>query len=270
MAGWLEGKVALVTGGGSGIGRAVAERFVQKGAGVCVLDRSAEGLATMAAEKNQSMALVQGDVRSSEDNQKAVDAAVSKFGQLDVFVGNAAIFDCFLRLMDLPSMVIDTTFDEIFGVNVKGYLLGAKAALSELVKRHGSMIFTLSNAGLYAGGGGPLYTSSKHAALGMIRQLAYELAPHVRVNGVAPGGTMTALSPALSLRQWCADRSESEKEDRIRQSTPLHIVMYPRDHAAAYVLLASDQARAMTGVVIPSDGGLGARGLWHTPPLRNP
>ena len=85
----------------------------------------------------------------------------------------------------------------MFGVNVKGYLLGAKAAYRELAKTRGSIIFTVSNAGFYPCGGGPLYTASKHAVVGLIRQLAYELAPSVRVNAVAPGLVRTAFSQVL-------------------------------------------------------------------------
>ena len=99
----------------------------------------------------------------------------------------------------LPPDAIDAAFDEVFHLNVKGYLLGAKAATDELRKTKGSVIFTVSNAGFWPGGGGPLYVASKHAVMGLVKQLAYELAPDIRVNGVAPGGMSTDLRGPRAL-----------------------------------------------------------------------
>src|SRR3712207_2618863 len=98
---WLDGKVAVVTGGGSGIGRAVAARFVQEGARVCIVGRSSDRLAQVAAEHGDQVLACPGDVSSFDDNQRAVDLAVERFGRLDVFVANAGLFDCFARLLDL-------------------------------------------------------------------------------------------------------------------------------------------------------------------------
>ncbi|MRE27212.1 SDR family NAD(P)-dependent oxidoreductase, partial [Klebsiella quasipneumoniae] len=103
-------------------------------------------------------------------------------------IGNAGIWDHNASLVNTPAETLETGFHELFNVNVLGYLLGAKACAPALIASEGSMIFTLSNAAWYPGGGGPLYTASKHAATGLIRQLAYELAPKVRVNGVGPCG----------------------------------------------------------------------------------
>jgi len=252
-----------VTGGGSGIGRAIVERFVLEGARVCACDISAERLQAGFGDTGGEVVCVQADVTSAADNRRAVATAVERFGRLDVFVGNAGIFDGYPRFRDLPPETLESAFHEVFSVNVKGCLLGALAALPELVKTGGNMVFTVSTAGFYPDGGGVLYTASKHALVGLIRQLAFELAPAVRVNGVAPGGTLTALAVAPSLRSvagWGA-RTPEEKARRVRERTPLRMVMAPADHAAAYVLLASDQARSMTGIVIESDGGVGIRGM---------
>lgn len=261
-SGRLDGKVAIVTGGASGIGKAIVDGFLREGARVCVCDISAGRNRTNSRNLSRDILHVHADVRSAADNRRAVEAAVDAFGGLDVFVGNAGIFDGYPRFSELPSGVLESGFHEIFDVNVKGSLQGALAALPELVKRHGNMVFTVSTAGFYPDGGGVLYTASKHALVGLIRQLAFELAPTVRVNGVAPGGTLTALGVAPSLQALTAQRSggREEKAKRVRARTPLRIAMVPEDHVAAYILLASDQARSMTGIVIESDGGIGIRG----------
>src|SRR5256714_5567181 len=192
--GWLEGQAAIVTGGASGLGRAVVDRFVQEGARVVVLDRSAEHLEKLRADHDRrTVVTVKGDVTSPAANDKAVAAAVKAFGQLDVFVGNAGIGDYAIPMAHLPLNMLPEVFDEVFGVNVKGYILGTKAALPELVKSRGCVIYTLSNAAFDPAGGGVFYTASKHAVRGLVTQLAYELAPKVRVNGVAPGGCGTDL-----------------------------------------------------------------------------
>src|SRR5262249_52941534 len=161
-------------------------------------------------------------------------------GRLDVFVGNAGVFDRAIPLADIPEDKLATACDELFDVNVKGCLLGAKAALPELLKTGGSMIFTASVAGMNSGGGGVIYTASKHAVIGVIRQLATELGPTIRVNGVAPGGTRTDLRGLAVLGQ--DDRShfgDPGVEDRVRANNPLHMMLEPDDLAGAYVFLAS-------------------------------
>lgn len=260
MSGWLEGKVALVTGGAGGIGRTIVERFVTEGARVAAFDLSRERLEELKDQVGDQVVTHAGDVRSFQNNAEAVKECVQAFGRLDVFVGNAAVFDCFLSLEKLPEKIIDEAFREIFDTNVKGYLLGAKAALPELRKASGTLLFSVSNSGFYTNGAGPMYTASKHAVVGLIKQLAFELAPVVRVNGVAPGGTLTAIGAAPSLRSICPQTDMETKRKRIESRTPLHMAMMPEDHVGAYVLLASEQSRAMTGTIIQSDGGVGVRG----------
>src|SRR5262249_47079058 len=153
-------KVALVTGGASGLGRAIVERFLDEGAKVGILDRARERSAELATRFRDRVHAVVGDVTVPADNNRAVAETIGSFGRLDCFVGNAGIWDFNLALVDLPEDRIGAAFDELFGVNVKGYLLGAKAAYRELAKTRGSIIFTVSNAGFYPCGGGPLYTAS--------------------------------------------------------------------------------------------------------------
>ncbi|CAJ1511190.1 3-(cis-5,6-dihydroxycyclohexa-1,3-dien-1-yl)propanoate dehydrogenase [[Mycobacterium] burgundiense] len=258
---WLTGRVALITGGTAGIGRAVVERFLAEGACVGVLDRSVADLTSLGLDG--SLVAVTGDVTSYADNARAVRETVDAFGRLDIFVGNAGIFDYFTPLVSFDGEDLSGAFDEIFAVNVKGYLLGARAAVSELLKSDApSIIFTVSNSGFYASSGGPLYTASKHAVVGVVRELAYELAPKIRVNGVAPGGTITGLRGIGDLGQGGTVLSSVPDIAEMMSTNPLQFAQQPADHAGLYVLLASaDNSRAVTGVVINSDGGLGVRGL---------
>jgi len=259
--GWLDGQVALVTGGGSGIGRGIVARFVAEGARVAVMDRVAARGEQLHREFGAAVIGVAGDVSRLDDNQRAVAETVGAFGQLDIFIGNAGIFDGFVPLAEIAEDKLAEAIDELFAVNVKGCLLGAKAALSELTKTSGCMVFTASVAGFNSGGGGALYTASKHAVVGLIRQLAAELGPRVRVNGVAPGGSRTDLRGLATLLQ---DReshfADPSWEERLRAGNPLQVAIEPDDLAAAYVFLASRaNARAVTGTILMVDAGSSLR-----------
>jgi 2,3-dihydroxy-2,3-dihydrophenylpropionate dehydrogenase len=259
--GWLDGQVALVTGGGSGIGRGIVARFIEEGARVGVLERIPSRAKQLEADFGQAVVAMVGDVTHLEDNTRAVTATVSAFGRLDIFVGNAGVFDRSLPLADFPEDKLAAACDELFGVNVKGCILGAKAALPELLKTAGCMTFTASVAGLNSGGGGTLYTASKHAVVGLIRQLAIELGPHIRVKGVAPGGTRTDLRGLSVLAQ--DERSHFADpgwEERVRANTPLQMALEPDDLAGAYVFLASrTNAKAITGTIVTVDAGVTLR-----------
>lgn len=260
--GWLEGNVAIVTGGGSGLGRAIVERFVKEGARVGVLEKSAEKLEKLAADLGDNIVTVEGDVRSYEDNARVVTETVDRFGRLDTFVGNAAIWDFSTKLVDLPEDKLDSLFGEMFDTNVKGYLNGAKAAVRELAVTGGSIIFTISNAGFYPGGGGPLYTASKHAIVGLLKELAFELGPKIRVNGVAPGGMLTDLRGPGSLGLGEMTIASVPLADLVEQCTVLQELPEAAEHAGYYVLLASkENSRTATGAIINCDGGIGVRGL---------
>jgi NAD(P)-dependent dehydrogenase (short-subunit alcohol dehydrogenase family) len=255
--GWLDGQVALVTGGGSGIGRAVVERYVEEGARVAVMDRVPGRGEELRAQFGNKVTAISGDVSRLDDNKRAVAETVAVFGRLDIFVGNAGLLDGFLRLADLAEASIAAACDELFAVNVKGCILGAKAALHELDKSKGCMIFTASGAGFTSAGGGVIYTASKHAVVGIIRQLAVELGPNIRVNGVAPGGTMTDLRSVAALQ--LEDRSQFDlpgARERIAAGNPLQLALEPEDLAGTYVFLASRaNARGITGSIVGVDAG---------------
>jgi 2,3-dihydroxy-2,3-dihydrophenylpropionate dehydrogenase len=255
--GWLDGQVALVTGGGSGIGRAVVARFIEEGARVGVMERIATRADQLRSEFGDAVIGIAGDVARLADNKRAVAETVRAFGRLDIFVGNAGVFDTYVKLAEFDEDKLGQAYDELFGVNVKGVIFGAKAALPELIKATGCMVFTASVAGFNSGGGGFLYTASKHAVVGLIRQLAVELGPDIRVNGVAPGGTMTDLRGLQSLGN--DDRSQfaaPDMSERLQAGNPLHIALVPDDLAWAYVFLASrGSGRGVTGSIVTVDAG---------------
>jgi NAD(P)-dependent dehydrogenase (short-subunit alcohol dehydrogenase family) len=248
----LSNEVALITGGASGLGLAVARRFVTEGARVAVFDRSAERLADVDREFGGAVVTIRGDVRELADNEAAVRRCVEALGGLSIFVGNAGIYDHRVSLADMPAETIDRAFDELYGINVKGYILGSKAALPELVRARGSIVFTCSVSGLFAGYGGFLYVTAKHAVAALARHLAVELAPDVRVNAVAPGYVPTNLSGLETLAQG-ASKSGGARDP---QAFLLERIPTAEDYTGLYVMLASrESAATMTGAVILADGG---------------
>jgi NAD(P)-dependent dehydrogenase (short-subunit alcohol dehydrogenase family) len=254
--GSFDGQVALVTGGGSGIGRAVVARFVAEGAKVGVMERVAARNEALRAEFGAAVVGISGDVARLDDNKRAVAETVGAFGRLDVLIGNAGVFDGNARLDELPEDRLEAAFDEQFAVNVKALVFGVKAALPELAKNGGAIVFTASVAGFNSGGGGALYTASKHAVVGLVRQLAVELGPTVRVNGVAPGGTMTDLRGLGALgREGHSHFADPGTEERLRNN-PLRMALHPDDLAGTYLFLASRQnAGGITGTVVRVDAG---------------
>lgn len=252
-----QGKTALVTGGGSGIGYAVAKEFIEAGCTVCVLDISEELVNRLNDEFDERLRAVRGDVTSIADNERAVQMCVDEFGGLDVFVGNAGIFDNFRSLGEIDTSDLPTAFDELFHIDVMGYMLGVRAALPELIENDGNVVFTASFSSMYPAGGGILYTAAKHAVAGIIKQLAHELAPEVRVNGVAPGYVPTQLAGLDSLGQ----SSEHASSEDMRDIHPLGTVPEPETYAGYYLFLASEASRATTGEIITADCGISIRGI---------
>ena len=260
MTPWLDGKRALVAGAGSGIGRAVLDAFLAEGAQVAALELDPAKTARLAADRPGCVA-IQGDATSPADARAAVEAAAGSFGGLDVLVNCVGIFDFYRGLADLADDELDAAFDEMFGVNVKSQLVTVRAALPELRRAGGSVVLTVSTSGFYPGRGGVLYVASKFAVRGCVIALAHELAPEVRVNGVAPGGTLgTELTGPASL--GLAGRLLGDTHGRAAElsgRTPLHVALTGADHAGSYVYLASDRARGVTGTIVQSDGGIGVR-----------
>ncbi len=265
--GWLDGDVALITGAGSGLGRALVARFVAEGADVVAVDIAPDRIAAVEAEHGDAVLGVVADVRRADDHPRTVDAALERHGRLDTYIGNAGLFDYGASVLDTPIEQLADGFDELFAINVKGYLLGVKAASSALIESKGSVILTASLSSWHAGIGGVVYTASKHAVVGLVRQLAYELAPHVRVNGVAPGFMNTDIRGPAALGQ--SDRTPSSVPglaDIARSASALGIMPEPADYTGHYVQLASRRNSATTtGTIIETDGGIAVRGFGLRP-----
>ncbi len=265
MSGWLDGRRALVVGGGSGIGRAVVDAFAEEGARVAVLERDPDKCTAITAEL-PDVPVTGGDATTRAANDEAVAATIQAFGGLDVLVNCVGVFDFYQGLGDLDPDLIDDTFDEMFRTNVKSHLHSVRAALPALRRSTGRdspgvALLTESTSAYYAGRGGVLYVSSKFAVRGLVTALAHELAPDVRVNGVAPGGTMhTDLAGITSLGLDTRRLDDTPgRAAELAARVPLQVALTGRDHAWSYVFLASERSRGITGDVVHSDGGFGVK-----------
>lgn len=254
--GRLDGKVAVFTGAGAGIGRAVVGRYVAEGARVVAVDISPR-VHELPGQLGDRVIPVQADVSTWDGNVAAAAAARDAWGRIDVFVGNAGITDGMVPFESIPGEELTKAFTELFAVNVLALTLGVRAALDDLIAAGGTAILTGSFASSNAAGGGVLYTASKHAVLGLIRQLAYELAPDVRVNGVAPGVAPTRLRGLSALGQGTTD----SVLDGTREALPLQEVPDLDAYSGVFTLLASDESAAMTGTLVTADSGLAIRGI---------
>ena len=145
----LHNESIFITGGGSGLGLALVERFIEEGAQVATLELSAAKVASLRQRFGEHILAVEGNVTCYADYQRAVDQILTRSGKLDCFIGNAGIWDHNASLVNTPAETLETGFHELFNVNVLGYLLGAKACAPALIASEGSMIFTLSNAAWY-------------------------------------------------------------------------------------------------------------------------
>jgi NAD(P)-dependent dehydrogenase (short-subunit alcohol dehydrogenase family) len=257
--GSLDGQAALVVGAGGGIGRAVVDRYLKEGASVLAIDRDAGRLEALAAEHGCEVHAA--DVSDWSAAQEVVGAAVDRFGGLDVLVSCAGIYDQAVRLVDIPGERLADAFDECFRVNVASSLLLVRAAVRPLAERRGRVVLTGSFAGHRSSGGGVLYTGAKHAVVGIVSQLAYELAPKIRVNAVSPGVAATVMSGLRSLDQGARPVVLPGTEDAL----PLGVLPDAADYGAIYALLGSaTDSAAITGSVMVVDSGLLVRGIAST------
>ncbi|MGH9110351.1 MAG: SDR family NAD(P)-dependent oxidoreductase [Acidimicrobiales bacterium] len=248
---------AVVTGGGSGIGRAVVDAYLTEGAAVVVVERSPEQVERLRRGSTHGLSVVAGDATEEGALADAVSQAASagrSFGQLTCCVG---IFDSFARISEMAPDVLRAAGSELWSTNVLSGLLAVNLAWPWLRETAGSVIFTVSESAFHVTGGGVLYGSTKWALRGAIEHLASELAPSVRVNGVAPGGTTGtrfAGTPVLGEPEPADTRPG--RDSRIAAGNVLGVVPTPTDHVGAYLYLADpDASRVVTGVVINTDGG---------------
>lgn len=257
MSGWLDGKRTLIVGAGSGIGRAVVDAFLDEGARVAVLERDADKCAALREDLGDAP-IVMGDATTKAANERAVSAAAEAFGGLDTLVNCVGVFDFYRGLTDIAGDSLEPAFVEMFRTNVLSHLQSVKAAIPLLQSGRGSSIVLAESASsFYPGRGGVLYVSSKFAVRGLVTTLAHELAPQIRVNGVAPGGTLnTDLRGLESLGQSSISLNDSaDRASTLQARTPLNVALSGEDHAWGFVYLASDRARGVTGDTVHPDGG---------------
>jgi 2,3-dihydroxy-2,3-dihydrophenylpropionate dehydrogenase len=260
VSGALAGRRCLVTGGGSGIGRGVVEAYLAAGARVTVLERSAERAAELCRDHGTGLTAVVGDATDPAALREATAAAgAGSDGGLDHLTCCVGVFDYYASLREVDPERLAAAAQEIWRANVLSALLAINIAYPSLRSRHGSVTLTLSESAFHAGGGGVLYGSSKWALRGVVAHLARDLAPDVRVNGVAPGGTSgTRLGGLAALDQQLTADGVPGRDERIRAGNRLQVLAQPSDHAGAYLYLADAAAsRVCTGVVIRTDGGGG-------------
>jgi NAD(P)-dependent dehydrogenase (short-subunit alcohol dehydrogenase family) len=255
MAGRLEGKVAVITGGASGIGRATALAFLAEGARVVIGDMNEASIAetmALARERGTDVALAAraADVSAERDVVGLIDLAVERFAGLDCMFNNAGVGGAFGPI----GQTLVEEWDYTFAVLVRGVFLGVKHASNRMAAqgRGGSIINTASVAGLGGGAGSHAYSAAKAAVANLTRAVSAELAHHrIRVNAIAPGMIKTPLAVAGREAAW--DRLVAEKQPWPEIGRPQHI-------AAAALFLASEDSAFVTGQVITVDGGLTAQG----------
>lgn len=263
MAGRLEGKVAVITGGCSGIGLGAVELFVAEGARVVAADIQDEKGRILEQRFPDKVRYAHCDVLSEGDIQGALNAAVESFGGLDILFNNAGISDRMGPITDITA----EGWDWIFALLVRGPALGMKHAAPLMQARGGgSIINTASVAGLQAGFGPIAYSSAKAAVIHMSRVAAAQLSPQkIRVNAICPGLIATSIFGAsLGLPREVADQVAARVESVGAQVQPVPKAGVPRDIAEAALYLASDSAAFVSGIHLVVDGGItvGGRHAW--------
>ena len=259
----LTGKVAIITGGAGGIGRAAARLFVEEGAKVLLvdLDEAALEAAVAGAGGGDSASYVVADTTEPDQVQRFVDAAVERYGGVDVFLANAGIEG---RVEPIPEYPIDV-FDRVIAVNVRGVWLGLRSVIPVMAQRGGgSIVITSSTAGIRGTAGTSAYTTSKHAVIGMMRSASLECAAlGIRVNTVNPAPIETRMM--RSLEQMRAEQAERSGDatatpEQIKQAgarrIPLQRYGEPQEVAKVMLFLASDESSFCTGGVYMVDGGI--------------
>jgi 2-deoxy-D-gluconate 3-dehydrogenase len=253
----LSGKGAVVTGGAMGIGRGIAFRLAEAGAGVIIadiaMDVARDTVKKIKANGGKARA-IRADVRRAADAEKAIQAAVDAYGSIDILVNGAGI-EPGSKFMDSSEEFLE----EIFNINLKGIFRFSQAAARAMIKagHGGKIIHVASIAGLSPARGQSIYSASKASVVSLTKSMANELAPYnILVNAVAPGGIATpggmAASPSM---QKALDLNEEQMFQAHLQHVPLARLGKPDDIGKVVLFLASEAADFMTGTVITADGG---------------
>ena len=253
--GKLDGKVAVITGGSSGIGKASVKMFVQEGAQVVFGDILDDKGKALAKELEPNAIYLHTNVRNESDIKAAIDLGVEKFGRLDCMFNNAGFGGVGGRIEETLTDALDVTIEVIF----RSVVLGMKHAAPVMTKQgSGNIISTASVAGIMTGMGGHIYSALKAAIIHLTRTVAKELGESgIRVNCICPGAIPTAIfGSAIGLSQDKADRLAELLKIPFANIQPLKRSALPEDIAKAAVWLASDDSSFVTGHALVVDGGL--------------
>ncbi|RTM11456.1 MAG: SDR family oxidoreductase [Bradyrhizobiaceae bacterium] len=251
--GRLQGKSVIITGAGSGIGRAAAHLFTKEGAKLIAVDRS-EAVKETVAEMKKAGGVAEAmiaDAGSETDVIAMIDKAVKTHGRLDVIWANAGISG---GLVPIPEQTVEH-WQEILRINLIGPFLAVKHAMPHMIKQQsGAIVLTASVAGLKAGASGHPYAASKAGVISLVQTTAYSLTgTGVRINAVCPGLIETGMTKPIFDRA-----KERGTQDKIGQLNPLKRPGQPHELAAMGLFLASDEASYVNGQAFPVDGGLTA------------
>jgi NAD(P)-dependent dehydrogenase (short-subunit alcohol dehydrogenase family) len=248
----LEGKVVVITGAGSGMGRAMANLFTSEGAKVVAADWHAESLDAVVAEVIAAGGVitgVQGNVAVKDDCERLIDAAVAAYGGVDVLCNNAGVMDLFAGVAELD----DAMYERCMAINVSGPMyLSRKAVPTMIARGGGAIINTASAAGIGGGAAGAAYTISKHALVGLTRSTAYRYAlDGIRCNAMACGGVETNIMQSVDPTKF--DQAGAARYGGYQALIPA--MLKPLEIAELALFLASDEAKHVNGAIIPIDAG---------------
>ncbi len=252
MSARLEGKVAIITGAGSGIGKEMAVLFANEGACVVVVDIVADGVNEVVSGINGSGGKavgVTGDVTSEADIEKMIAAAVDNYGGLNILCNNAGVMDNMMPVTD----VTDQLWERVININLNGPFKACRKAIPLMMKKGGGVILNMaSHAGLFGCRAGVAYTASKHALVGITKSIAYMYANKgIRCNAICPGGVETPINDITGFNEFGFERQMTGLTTMPRMGSPKEI-------ANVAMMLVSDEASFVNGAVVPVDAGWSA------------
>ena len=258
----LVGKVAVITGGASGIGEATVRLFVEEGCKVVIADRQDEKGGQLAESLGEAAVYAHTDVSLEEDVKAAVETAVSAFGRLDCMFNNAGIGQDFIPLEDVAM----ADYQRLVAINLGGVFLGMKHAAPVMKRQgNGSIINTASVAGILAGNGGHIYSATKSAVIGLTKTAATELGESgIRVNCICPGGIITPIFANAAGHPDEAAKVMAALETSFAALQPIRRAGLPLDIATAALWLAADESSFVNGLSLVVDGGATCGRQWST------
>ncbi len=245
----LKDKVAIVTGAGAGIGKAIVLRFAREGAKVVAAGRSKKDLDALVSDLQEwgaTAMAVEADVSSPVAVAAIFDKALARFGRIDVVVNNAGIMDDFTPVAE----VTDDLWRRVLGTNLDGVFYGCRLAVDAMVRQgSGSIINVASIGGLQGGRAGAAYTASKHAVIGLTKNIAYMYAKTgIRCNAIAPGGVATTIGSKMEPHPFGYERMSAGIANAVR-------VGQPEEIAEIALFLARDESSLLNGAVLTADAG---------------